>query len=185
VRVTRHTADDIATGATGPGKLRIAGRPGPGRQETYVLLEEPGPPVLMHWAAGRKVPHFRRDCPHCAQGAEEPKPLWYLGAFCMASRQQVLLELTEACFRGAGAAAARLEAGPADVDLFGAPLPGGAVFTGLVVTVSRGGGRSPRVLRCEQRAQVGPAAWPYRTREELARVWGVPVRPRLYKEEGA
>jgi hypothetical protein len=60
--------------------------------------------------------------------------------------------------------------------------PAAAVFTGLLVTIRRGAGRSPRVLRCEQRVQVAAGAWPYETRHELARIWGVPLRPRLYRE---
>jgi hypothetical protein len=173
-------ADDVATGAGGPRKLTIAGRPAPGGTASYVLLEEPAEPVLMHWS-GRLVPHFKRDCPYCQEDAEEPKPLWYVGA-AERTAERVLVELTERCFQAAQAAARRLEVSGKDPDLFGAPVTGPAVFTGLLVTISRGAGRSPRVLRCEQRVQVAAGAWPYRTREELARIWGVPMKPRLYRE---
>jgi hypothetical protein len=54
--------------------------------------------------------------------------------------------------------------------------------TGLLVRIHRADFRaSPRILRCEQRVSV-TMAWPYRTREELARIWGIAIKPRLYKE---
>lgn len=167
-----HYADDVATGTDQPRKLAIAGRPLPGGRAVYVLCEEPEAPVLMHWS-GRLVPHFKQNCPHCKDGTEEPKPLWYIGGIEMGMREPVIVEVTARCFRTLQAAAAWV-----------APVTDPATFTGLVVEVRRGQApRSPRVLRCEQRVAVAAGAWPFRTREELARVWGVPLRPKLYQED--
>lgn len=184
--MSQHYADDIAMGRGGPRRLQIAGRPAPASSVSYVLLEEPGEPVQMHWVSGsagvsgRLVPHYRRGCPHCHESAEEPKPLWYLGA-AEKSGRLVIVELTEKCYESALAAARRIPARGASIDLFGVPEDV-AQFTGLLITISRGAGRSQRVLRCDQRVTVQPGMWTYHTREELARVWGVPIRPRLYRE---
>ncbi len=163
-----HTIDDVATGEPAP-KLEIVGRPRPGGKDRYAVLEEPGEPVLMHFR-GKLVPHFKNgNCPNC--GEDEPKPLWYVGAATEAGALAIL-ELTGKCFRSAESAAR----------FVGNNLPGPAIFRGLVVTIVRANlDRSPRVLRCEQRLIEVPD-WPYETRRELARIWDVPMRPRLFKE---
>jgi hypothetical protein len=143
-------------------------------------MEEPGQPVLMHYA-GKLVPHFRRNCPNCTD-AQEPKPLWYVGAVTVSGGELVIMELTGKCFASLAAFARNQPTG--ELDLFGDDLPA-AQFAGLLVRISRANfQRSPRILRCEQRVQL-KTAWPYRTREELARVWGVPLRPRIWREDRA
>lgn len=159
-----HHLDDVATGSPGSARPGIAGRPRAGTEESYVLLEEPGEPVLMHWA-NRLVPHFRRDCPHC--DGVEPKSLWYIGSATLAG-ELVIVELTTKCWRTLAAAARSIE---------------GPGYIGLLIRIRRAAfTASPRVLRCEQRVRV-QAAWPFNTRLELARIWGVPVRPRVFRGE--
>jgi hypothetical protein len=68
-----YDQDGIATGMT-PVPLRICGRPAEGREEECVVLEEPAEPVQMHWTGKFLMPHYRLNCPHCARGAERPKP---------------------------------------------------------------------------------------------------------------
>jgi hypothetical protein len=59
------------------------------------------------------------------------------------------------------------------------------VCRGLRVRVFRAAFRSsPRMLRCLGRVR-GVPAWDRETRRELARVWGIPTKPRIYREEGA
>jgi hypothetical protein len=180
--MTQHYTDDIATGSSHGRRLTIAGRPAAGGSADYVLLEEPEEPVLMHWR-DRLVPHFRHNCPHCnPDGTSEPKPLWYVGAQTLVG-QLVIVELNETCFQAAAAAARNIETQAIGHDLFGQPVKGAGVFRGLLVKISRSSAaRSRRVLRCEQRVQVAAGAWPYVTRRELCKIWGVPVRPRLYRE---
>lgn len=173
-------ADDVATGEPRQ-KLRIAGRPREGSSEKMVVMEEPGEPVLMHYA-GKLVPHFKRDCPNCTPN-EEPKPLWYVGASTFAN-ELVIMELTGKCFYNLAASARSVAPVAEGLDLFGDEIRK-ISFVGLVVTISRANfKRSPRVIRCEQRTAL-KSEWPYRTREELARVWGVALRPRLWRESGA
>ena len=150
-----HYSDDVATGPV-PGRLRIIGRPRSGGRELCVLLEEPGEPVQMHWSAGKKLPHFRRACPNCVEGTSEPRPFWYVGA-AAADGQLAIVELTEVCFRSLEGAARKLR--PASgLDLFGADVEGPVVYRGLLLIVSRANfAASPRVLRCEQRMQIGRA----------------------------
>lgn len=177
-----HTIDDVAT-ATGPIRrpLRIVGRPRACTSETWVIMEEPGETVMVHWR-GKLVPHFRTLCPHC-DGIEEPKPMWYVGAWF--GSDFGILELTPKCFSTAGAAARNTP--PVDYcdgDLFGGEVTQYAGFRGLVVEIRRiSDPRTPRHLRCVHRVKVGQ--WPYNTRHELARIWGIPIKPRLYKEESA
>jgi hypothetical protein len=174
-------AEDIATGAPFGQRLRIAGRPREGAEERYVILEEPGDPVLTHFH-GRLLPHFKRDCPHCR--GDQPKPLWYVGASSLGG-ELVILELTWKCYQSA-AAAARTLADRRSPDLFGEEIDVvGNTFTRLLVRVSRANFKSSqRVLRCDQRVKRSEP-WPYRTREELARIWGIPMRPRLFRAEEA
>jgi hypothetical protein len=180
--------EDVATWDGRQGWLRIAGRPRPGTEELLVLLEEPGEPVLLHWRDKQLIPHFRRDCPHC-NPTSVPKPMYYIGG-CYMTGQPVIVELTPKCFRTAEAAAIALDlreqsASEFVAELFSeeAPTKRKAVFVGLLLRISRGNyERSPRVLRCTQRVAV-KTPWAYRTREELARIWGVPIRPRLFKGE--
>ena len=180
----RHFADDVATGPGSP-LLPILGRPRQGSEVLALVLEEPGEEVLLHFAGGRLRPHFRAGCPHCIAGAEPPKPLYYVGAAAVDGGLGIL-ELTPKCLAGALAAARRLPA-PGGVEALGAALaaaPPAPGLTGCLVKVLRADfPRSPRVLRCSQRLADVPA-WPYDTRRELARIWGVPVRPRLYREGG-
>lgn len=78
-----------------------------------------------------------------------------------------ILELSEKCFRTLSAAAGTVR---------------GSGFIGLFVKIFRPRYRhSPRILRCEQRVETARNPWPYQTRHELARIWGVPLRPRLYE----
>jgi len=185
----KHYAEDVATGGDVEKRLAIGGRIRQGKEVLYVLCEEPGPQILMHWrkpngnVRGQLVPHFKRDCKNCLDCDDEPKPLWYVGAL-ERNRDPVILELTDKCFEVAEAAAKTI--GVQDgVDLFGEPIGDLGRFAGLIVKIQRGGFPfSPRVLRCEQRCQV-TAAWPYDTRKELARIWRIPTRPKLYKAEGA
>ena len=173
----RNDMEEVATGLTQP-KLRIGGRPRPGQGENYIILEEPGEPVQMHYLAdrkarNRKVPHFKRDCPNC-DGDDEPRPYWYLGAIDCKWRFPVVLELTHECFKSATQAAGRF------------PVLGQPLFRGLCVTIKREDfDASPRRLYCELRTGVALMAWPYETRRELARIWGITVRPKLYREGGA
>jgi len=171
--------DEVATGK-GTAKLRIVGRPREGAEETYVILEEPGDPVLMHYR-DRLVPHFKADCPHC-DGTDEPKPMVYVGATTLGG-ELAILELSWKCFQSAGAAARKLSGNLRGLNLFGEPIEADGRFTGLMVRISRANFRaSPRVLRCDQRAK-STTPWQYRTREELARIWGIPVKPRLFRAE--
>jgi hypothetical protein len=164
-------ADDIATGML-PQKLWIVGRPKAGHEERYVILEEPGEPVQVHWVKGELAPHFRVNCPHCADGLLEAKPMWYLGASTMGN-DLAILELPWKCFRSAAGYA-------------GSSIGGKTGFVGLLVKISRANfASSPRVLRCEQRASTTDNPWPYQTRHELARIWGVPMRPKLYIQKQA
>jgi hypothetical protein len=174
-------ADEIATGAI-RRKLRIAGRPREGAYEDYVLLEEPGEPVLMHFS-GRLVPHYKRGCPNCKPDQEEPKPMWYVGARNHA-KEPVILELTDRCWESLEAFA-REKSQTIGVDLYGQPIAVDALFIGLLVRIQRANFKnSPRTLRGLQRVPVVKDPWPWRTREELARIWGVPIRPRLFRAEG-
>ena len=174
-------SDEIATGWV--KRLEIGGRIRAGSEASFVVLEEPGEPVLMHWS-GHLVPHYRRHCPNCGGKAEAPKPYWYVGA-CRTDhdKTRLILELTEKCYESAAAVARRLTASN-NLDLFGQPCT--PKWLGILVVISRAGfDRSPRVLRCNQRVPVKISdPWPYRTREELARIWGIPIKPRLYRAEG-
>jgi hypothetical protein len=183
--------DEIATGS-GRRKLRIAGRPGEGRTEEYVLLEEPPEkPVKTHFRE-KTVPHYTSNCPHCGpEGEDDTTPYWYIGA-CDVSGDRVILELTEKCYNAARSyVLAHPLREPPDLftpepiddcereQLRGLPATS---FKGLVVTISRASAyRSQRVLRCKQRVGRFPD-WPYQTRHELARIWQVRIRPRLFKE---
>lgn len=170
-----HYTEDVATGVPDGTRLEISGRPREGYEERMVLAEEPGEPVQMHFRQVL-VPHFKRDCPHCLP-TDLPKPLWYIGAYTLRG-EAVIAELTAKCFASAEAAARRLDLR----GIHGLEEDQGAVFAGLLITVSRGNfPRSPRVLRCDQRVEI-KVPWAYNTRLELARIWGVPVRPRLYRE---
>jgi hypothetical protein len=174
-------SDEIATGGDGGQNLRIAGRVREGTEEKYVIMEEPGEAVMTHFR-GKLVPHWKRNCPHC-NGTDVPKALWYVGA-CLVNGELVILELTWKCHRAAAAAARHHHGKEAGIDLFGQPVAA-AGFTGLLVTISRANFKaSQRVLRCDQRVTVSEP-WPYRTREELARIWGIPIRPRLFRAEEA
>jgi hypothetical protein len=162
-------ADDIATGLL-PETLWIVGRPrpGPAYEERYVILEEPAEPIQMHWIKNELMPHFRVNCPHCAGQPLERKPLWYVGASTM-SRELGILELSWRCFRSAQAYA-------------GNSIGGKTGFIGLLVTISRANfSSSPRVLRCSQRVATVENPWPYNTREELARIWGLLPRLRIHR----
>lgn len=174
------TQDDIATGLP-QAKLIIAGRPRPGCKETYVIIEEPAEPVLMHFR-GTHVPHFKKSCPHCDGFGSDAVPFWYTGASTMGG-EPVILELTVKCFRNAQRSA-RQPFGRVGTlsELFGEDVK--PVFSGLMVQIYRANfPKSPRVLRCEQRVTV--SKWQYETRRELARIWGLTIRPRLYQEESA
>jgi hypothetical protein len=178
--------DDIARGVP-EKKLRIAGRPRQGACEIYVILEEPKePPVLVHFA-DKLMPHYRRNCPYCKDAKQEPKPYWYLGAFRLGSKERVLLELTEPCWRVLEAAAKEVGLRPVSDDLFDGIEE--VRFAGLEVEIHRGDYKnSARVLRCNKRVSTDgwPAKpWPYRTRDNLARIWGVPFKPRIYREDQA
>jgi hypothetical protein len=183
--MTRY-ADDVATGTGGRQKLQIRGRPSPGQREKLVIAEEPGEAVLMHWN-GHLVPHFKRDCPNCEGHKSEPKPLWYVGASTLKG-EQVILELTQKCLETVRFYACSIPAKLSEPQLFDGDwefIKQGEVFTGLLVEIIRGSSpRSQRVLRCEHRVEI-KNKWPYRTREELARIWGVPIRPRIYKQDEA
>ncbi len=182
--------DNVATGGELPeSRLRIAGRPRPGTHETYALCEEPGSFVLTHYRreAGGRVPHFKKDCPHCLP-TDRPEPFWYVGAQIVGARRLlVILELTRDCFETAEAEARRTPLrGPTLIAavITSQPTPP-AVFMGLVVQIHRPNfDRSPRYVRCMGRAEV-KIDWPYETRRELARIWNVPVRPRLFNQEQA
>jgi hypothetical protein len=181
--------DEIATGMPAP-KLDLAGRIRRGSQQAFVILEEPGEPVLMHWKK-TLVPHYKKNCPHCKGATEEPKPFIYVGA-CRMNSENVILELNWKCFSGATVCATtvcatRLSLGQklSEVDLFGQPRR--PTYVGLLVVISRADfDMSPRVLRCHQRAKIAREQpwWPYETRRELARIWGIPIKPRLWKAEG-
>lgn len=179
----RRYHDEVATGE-GAHKLRIVGRPGEGGKEGWLLLEEPGEPVLMHWL-GRMVPHFKRDCPNCKQGGESPKPMLYVGALAISGAQELaILELTPKCLAMAMAESRNWPGRLTATNLFGEPIDDVGKLAGLMVEISRSrSARSPRVLRGMGRRQKIPE-WPYRTREELARIWGIAVRPRLFRAEG-
>lgn len=177
-----HYADDIATGMGNGSRLRIAGRPREGTDEKLVLLEEPGEPILMHWS-GVLIPHYKKDCPNC-NGKTEPKPFYYIGGATLAS-ELVIVELTPKCYNSAAAAARQFSPNIRGTDLFGNPLAVSAIrFSGLLVRISRASFRaSPRVLRCDQRVRP-KVEWNYQTKLELARIWGIPIKPRLYRAEG-
>lgn len=166
--------EDIATGLPRDRyQLVIAGRPRPGASEKYVLVEEPDEPVLMHWNGHTHLPHFKRDCPNCKDSKERYKPLWYIGAVLFGSPDPLILELTQKCYRTAAAGACMAEADDSSGVV--------TVFRGLLVEISRGNyERSQRVLRCVARVEV-KNDWPYRTREELAKIWGIPLKPKIYK----
>ena len=178
-----RTMDDVATEIP-ERKLLICGRPKPGRSEPFVIVEEPGDPVLVHFSAERRrqVPHYRANCPNC--DGTDPKPLWYCGCYSPANGQLMILELTEACKRSAEAVAAKLQY--RDEMLYMAGTEASAIrFRGLLVEIRRADfASSPRILRCNQRVTVA-IDWPYETRRELARIWGVPVKPRIFREEQA
>lgn len=173
------TMDDIATGKI-DHKIYIAGRPKPGRSEKYILLEEPEKPVQVHWS-GRLVPHLIRNCPNCC-GKDDVKAMWYIGACASGANEFVILELNAKCHQTAERFSRYLGATGIHLD-----LPAPSRFTGLIVHISRTDfAFSPRVLRCEQRCSKDRIpVWPYRTREELARIWGIPIRPRIYREKPA
>jgi hypothetical protein len=175
-----HDLDDIATGGGGI-RFGIQGRPRPGKEESYVIVEEPGEPVLTHFIPPRgHVPHFKAACENCR--GDKPVPLWYVGAVTVEG-DLVILELTWKCFRTA-AAASKTVGLVHTIDESG-EATGSPRFSGLLVKIKRASAAlSPRVLRCEQRVDKFPA-WPYRTREELARIWGVPTKPRIYLEDQA
>lgn len=177
-------ADGVARGMPGEKKIRIGGRPRQGKDCEYILLEEPEAPVQMHWLKNRLVPHFTRNCPHCNAGSEEPKPLWYIGSLDLFGKEAVILELTEKCFLTAQAGAESFPChGPSQPGLFEDALEPVPTFKGLVVLINRGDFTgSPRVLRVKARAHRFPD-WPYRTREELARIWGIRIKPRIYREQ--
>jgi hypothetical protein len=170
--------EDVASGVP-TRRLRIMGRPGQSGKENYVLLEEPGPNVLMHYH-GKQIPHYKMNCPNCK--GDEPRPFWYVGAWFEGLKHLCIVELTAKCFETAEAAARRVSGKHETVDLFGETIEvREPMFRGLYVTISQGGSaKSPRILRCSQRS--GVLDWPYRTREELARIWGIPIKPRLFKE---
>jgi hypothetical protein len=169
--------EDIATGMV-PQKLRIGGRPRQGKEEDLLILEEPEEPVQMHWL-GKLVPHYKAKCPNCEKGGEI-KPFWYIGARSYTSSEPVIMELTWKCFRGVEAAARHLDESGYQSEV---PLP--SRFAGLVVKIRRADfPSSPRVVRCEERRRQIPA-WPYQTRLELARIWGIPTKPKIYREEMA
>ncbi len=158
--------DEIATGVR-QRTLPIGGRMAEGQEFSYVLLEKPSEPVLMHWSA-KRVPHYKTNCPNC-DGSDDPKPFWYIGGIEQKLKGRfMIVELSEACFRTAEAESRQ---------------HGG--FVGLVVKIGRGRFRySQRVLRAEQRIQDVPS-WPYQTRRELARTFHIPIRPRLFRAEEA
>lgn len=104
-----HYLEDVATDDGKQRGLNIVGRPKPGCSESWIILEEPGQAVLMHWTGKNMLPHFKRgDCPHC-NGIEEPKPLWYVGAKAEGGSSIGILELTATCFRTVEAAARKMK----------------------------------------------------------------------------
>lgn len=173
-----HFFDDIAVGIGAP-RQRIVGRPGQGQSFTGVILEEPGEPVQMHFAGGNMFPHFRTNCPHCVKEQLETKGFYYLGCWSPGVGLGIL-ELSLSCYRSCAAAACR---DTTEIKEVFSGSTGDLRFRGLVVQISRGGFKnSPRVLRVQQRlGEARLQEWPLRTREELARIWGVPIRPRLRK----
>jgi len=173
--------DEIATGGD-DFKITIGGRIRPGvLAEKYILAEEPGEPVRMHWR-DRLVPHFRRDCPHCDGTGEDTKAMVYVGGWTL-TFDEVIIELNWKCFCSARSAAVKIERDKLG-DLFDVAVQKPR-FTGLKIEISRSNFQfSPRVLRCESRVPVN-RKWRFDTRRELARIWGIPVRPRLYQEETA
>jgi hypothetical protein len=161
-----------------PKKLYIGGRPRPGQEESYTLLEQPGPPVRMHWSGKFLTPHWKLNCPNCT-GEAELKPMWYIGA-CSPLWGLIIVELTELCYRSAEMAARHV-----DANGFYEEMPQDASFAGLVVKIGRGSrAASPRWLRCDERKRH-VREWPYQTRHELARIWGIPANPKLYEAENA
>lgn len=183
----RPYAEDIATGSAARATIRIAGRPRQGQRETYLILEEPEDPVLMHFK-GKQLPHFKRNCPNCTE-TQLPRPMWYIGSLMILGQrgELVILELTQKCFESLSAAARKIGVPGmlTGVDLFGEKIESVAVYRGLLVDIVRADfPSSPRTLRCEVRRQTD-VEWPYHTREELARIWGVPIRPRIYREKQA
>jgi len=216
--------DDVSTGWL-QRRIRIVGRPAPKCSESWVILEEPGDPVNLHWMPKLRthLPHYRppRTCPHCEEG-EEPVSAVYVGAefrgefgimelncscydsAAAASRRQsptessladqmltrAMLDLRRAMVSGADSTRlaqlrAELELRRREFDEEMRVRPGmlrSPCFRGLLCKISRGSGSaSPRVLRCEQRL-TGIPDWPYDTRRELARIWGIAVKPRIYRE---
>ncbi len=180
--------DEVATGEGPRRSLPIMGRPKPGQTQKLILMEEPGENVLLHWVAERRkhMPHLKHNCPHCqAESPDVPVKAWYIGGQTVeASPSYVIVELTEKCFKSAWAAA-RMKWAPA-TELFSEPHDQ-PIFRGLLVHISRiDREASPRVLRCDQRIKLAAeAVWPFNTRRELAFIWGIAVKPRLYREEGA
>jgi hypothetical protein len=167
----RQSDMDIVTGPI-ESKLLIVGRPRSGQTDKFVLLEEAGEPVQMHWMrAGRThLPHFKVNCRNCQDG-DDCKAFHYVGCWHLGLDAPAIAELTEACFASAQAGAVER------------PGPGGAlVLRGLLCTVFRGSASyAARVLRVQQRV-LRAAPWQYCTRRELARIWGVPAKPRIYRE---
>lgn len=172
--------DQVATGIP-ERKLRIAGRPRPGCTETYVLCEEPGDVVQMHYR-GKKVPHYKHRCPHCPP-SDDVKPYWYVGAITRGG-EPVIVELTHTCYLTLEAAARSLTPrGPTTIAAVVLSQLDNRkpVFRGLLVHM----GLNRRFwLRCEQRVEVANE-WAFHTRRELARIFEVPVRPRLFNQEQA
>jgi hypothetical protein len=173
----------VETGIPEAPLLPIVGRPGPGRAERFVIWEEPGEPVQMHYR-GKQVPHFKHDCPHCLP-TDSPKPLWYVGVR-LHNGHAAIAELTYPCLTTIAAAARRIPLkGPQRLDvIIVQDVSQAAVFTGLLVKIQRpDSARSPRYARCEQRTEAPlNDPWTYNTRRELARIWNIPLKPRLYKE---
>ena len=124
-----HYADDMATGGPVRPKLRIAGRPKEGGEETLVFLEDPPEtPIATHWR-GKRVPHYKSGCPHCLPDTDnETTPMWYVGS-CTTVGELVIVEMTLKCYRAAKAMAREkpLESG---VNLFGQPLEDTATLCG-------------------------------------------------------
>jgi hypothetical protein len=169
--------DELDTGEL-PQKLHIGGRPPLGSDDIYTILEEPGPPVRMHWTGTHLAPHWKQNCPTCPKDGGELRAMWYVGAYCT-MWGEVILELSERCFRSAEAASRHYNS---DGYLEDMPIAE-PFFVGLRVRVGRTKhASSPRWLRCEGRAKrVRP--WIHKTREELARIWGVPIKLRIHQRE--
>jgi hypothetical protein len=162
---------DIATGLT-ESKLKIVGRPRPGEVEQVVILEEATEPVQMHWIKNKRLllPHYRCDCPNCDE-AEDVKAYHYLGCIHLATNSMAILELTMTCYGNLAAGASEHP-----------DTANGFPLRGLLAQIFRGkSSLGQRVLRVKQRLLRVPD-WRHHTRRELCRIWGIPVKPRLYKE---